>query len=98
MALQETGHYRVYSTSDEVLAVGNKTSKVGTAITRNYAHRNWLARVACLGPAVSVGIWPIKNLILGHPFEMWRFAAMSPLGYGDEWLNTRFRKWREDKE
>jgi len=98
MALQESGHYRVYRTSDDMLAVGNKTSKVGTVIKRSYAHRNWLARVACLGPAVSVGIWFVKDLILGRPFEMWGFIGMIPLAYGGEWLNTRFRKWREDKE
>jgi len=98
IALQDSGHYRVYRTSDGVLAVGSRASKIGTTVRRKHNYGNWLARVACLGPAVSVGIWFVKDLILGRPFEVLGFIAMIPLAYSGEWLNTRFRKWREDKE
>ncbi|MCA9209124.1 MAG: hypothetical protein KDA55_12240, partial [Planctomycetales bacterium] len=97
-ALQGSGHYRVYRTPEGQIAIGPKESTIGTALLAPTIHRNWLARVACLGPAVSVGIWFVKDVILGRPFEVLGFAAMIPLAYGGEWLNTRFRKWRENKE
>ncbi len=97
MALQESGHYRVYRTSG-VLAVGNNASKIGTTVKMGTPSQNWLARVTCLGPAVSVGIWFLKDIILGRPFKIWGFMVMLPLAYSGEFLNTRFRKWREDKE
>ena len=98
LTFQDSGHYRVYRTSAGVLAVGSKTSQIGTTVKGDIASRDWLARVTCLGPAVSVGIWFAKDLILGRPFQVWGFVTMIPLAYGGEWLNTRFRKWREDKE
>ena len=97
-ALQNSGHYRVYRTPEGQIAVGRKGSRVGITVTAATFHGSWLARLACLGPAVSAGVWFVKDLILGRPFEFWGFAVMIPLAYGGEWLNTRFRKWREDKE
>jgi len=98
LALQDSGHYRVYRTAEGEIAVGRNTARMGTTVTAATFRRSWLARVACLGPAVSVGVWFAKDLILGRPFEILGFTAMIPLAYGGEWLNTRFRKWREDKE
>ena len=62
------------------------------------SHRSWLTHLACLGPAVSAGIWFVKDLILGRPFEIWGFAVMIPLAYGGEWLTTHLSKLRENKE
>jgi len=98
LALQDSGHYQVYRTSEGEIAVGRKGTRMGVTVTAATFRRSWLARLACLGPAVSVGVWFAKDLILGRPFEILGFAAMIPLAYGGEWLNTRFRKWREDKE
>ena len=98
LALQDSGHYRVYRTPEREIAVGRSTSRVGTAVTEATFRRSWIARLACLGPAVSVGAWFVKDLILGRPFEILGIATMIPLAYVGEWLNTRFRKWREDKE
>ncbi len=98
LSLQDSGHYRVYRTPEGVIAVGRKATRRGTTVTAATFRRGWLARIACLGPAVSVGVWFAKDLILGRSFEVWGFAAMIPLAYGGEWLNTRFRNWREDKE
>ena len=93
LALQrsEPEHYRLYRLEGR-LAVGLKSSKLGTLVTAADLHQGWLSRLACLSPAVTVGIWFVKDVILGRPFDTWAFAALLPLAYAGEWLNTRFRR------
>jgi len=98
LILQASGHYWVYGTQEGEIAVGQKGTKLGTLVTAPTLLGSSLARMACLGVVVSVGVWFAKDFILGHPFGVLGFAAMIPLAYVGEWLNTRFRKWRENKE
>jgi hypothetical protein len=98
LALQNSGHYHLYKTPEGLLAVGARTTQLGAVITAAGLQRTWLAHLACLGPAVTVGVWFLKDVILGRPFDMWAFAALLPLAYAGEWLNTRFRKWQGNKE
>jgi len=88
--------YRVSRFEGKTL-IGNRDGKIGRTI-HSFTQAHYLSRLACLGPAAGVAIWSMKDVILGRPFEGWGFAAMIPLAYAGEWLNTRFRKWREDKE
>jgi hypothetical protein len=97
-ALQDSGHYRIYRTSEGVLAVGRKTSTVGKTVTAARFRSRMLVRLACLAPAIGVGIWFVKDLILGRPSDAWAIAAIILMTYGGEWLNTRLSRWREDKE
>jgi hypothetical protein len=96
-SLEGSGHYRIYRI-EGLIAVGRMTSKVGTTVSVAPHQHAWLARLACLGPAVSVGVWFAKDLILGRPFEALGLLTMIPLAYGGEWLNTHFRKLRNDRE
>jgi len=98
LALQDSGHYRLYKTSQGLIAVGSKSANTGTTLTASSFQSSWLTRLACLGPAVSVGIWFAKDVILGRSFEVWSFVVLLPLAYAGEWLNTRFKKWHKDKE
>ena len=98
LALQNSAHYRLYKTAEGLLAVGRKTGTLGTSITTADFHRSWLSHLACLTPAVTVGIWFVKDWILGRPFSARAVLALVPLVYAGEWLSTRLRKWRGNKE
>lgn len=98
LAIQELGHYRVYRTHEGDIAVGSADTKMGRVLAAGSFRRSWFSRIACLGPAFSVGIWFMKDWFLGQPFRFWGFASMIPLAYAGEWLNTHFRKWHENKE
>lgn len=98
LALRDSGHYRLYKTSEGVTAIGRKAAAIGTTVTAASLRRSWLPRLACLGPAIGVAIWFAKDVIIRRPFEFQSFVVLLPLAYAGEWLNTRFRKWRENKE
>jgi hypothetical protein len=98
LTLRNSGHYRLYKTSGGDIAVGAATSGAGIPATPSRLRSGWLPRLACLGPAIGVGIWFAKDVIIGRPFEFQSFVVLLPLAYGGEWLNVHFRKWREDKE
>ena len=89
------GDYRVYR-FDGKIAIDKNDGRIGRTVF-SFSRSNSLARLACLGPATGVAIWYFKDLLLGRPFEMWGFAVMLPLAYIGEWLNTRFRKCREER-
>jgi len=98
LALQDSGHYQLYKTSNGTLAVGPQTTTWGIPVTMPHAGGHWLCRLACLGPAIGVTIWFIKDVIMGEPVELRSFMVSVPLAYAGEWLDTRFGRWREDKE
>lgn len=97
-ALRDSGHYRLYETAEGVLAVDSRTATLGTPATPARHRHRWLIRLALLGPAIGVAIWFLRDVIIGKPFDFGSFLVSVPLAYAGEWLNTRLRKWQEDKE
>jgi hypothetical protein len=97
-ALQGSGHYHLYKTSQGEVAVGRKGPKLGTMLTAADFHPGWLSRMAFLSPAVTVCVWFARDAILGRPSHWLAMLACFPVAFAGEWLNTRFRKWQGNKE
>ncbi len=98
LALQSSGHYRLYKTPGGFVAIARQTANGGGTLTAAGLHRGWASHLAFLGPAVTVCVWFGRDTILGRPFQAWAVLACLPLAYAGEWLNTRFRNWRGRKE
>jgi len=98
LALQASGHYRVYRTPEGALAIGGKGTLLGRTVTSENLRRQWLGYLVILGPAASAGSWFVKDLILGRPVDGLGFLALLPLVYTGKWLHTRIQIWRENKE
>jgi hypothetical protein len=98
-ALSKLNHYKVYKTPDGDIAIAGKTGKLGKSIDAAQLLRHRFHHAVFLGPAfIGVGIWFLKDVFLGRPFDVRGFAIMLPLGYLGEWLKIRLEKYRENKE
>lgn len=95
---QDTDGYRVYTTDSGEIAIGRKTGTRGKTRNLEGSQQKWLPHLIFLVPAIGVGIWYARDVILGRQFDIMGFATMIPLAYTGEWLKTRFRFWGGNKE
>ena len=99
LAMHESGHYRLYKTDTGEVAVDRKTNLTGGA-ERVLAGKKRLSLylLTLASPIVGVGIWLIKDLILGRGFDGKAFLVMIPLAYAGRLLDRQVSRMQIEEE
>ena len=97
--MHESGHYRLYKTDTGEVAVDRKTNLTGGA-ERVLAGKKRLSLylLTLASPIVGVGIWLIKDLILGRGFDGKAFLVMIPLAYAGRLLDRQVSRMQIEEE